>query len=94
MGRTSFKLWCIWFDAHGKISGEHGIGLKRMAYLKTLTPPAEYKLFEAVKKALDPAMNMNPGKIIWQEFSSCQRVIGYDVAQSSVMAGQISCQLL
>ncbi len=49
----------------GKISGEHGIGLKRRAYLKTLTPPAEYKLFEAVKKALDPAMIMNPGKIIW-----------------------------
>lgn len=49
----------------GKISGEHGIGLKRRAYLKTLTPPAEYKLFEAVKRALDPAMIMNPGKIIW-----------------------------
>lgn len=49
----------------GKISGEHGIGLKRRAYLKSLTPPAEYRLFEAVKKALDPAMIMNPGKIIW-----------------------------
>ncbi|HKL57892.1 MAG TPA: FAD-binding oxidoreductase [Sphaerochaeta sp.] len=49
----------------GKISGEHGIGLKRRAYLKTLTPPSEYKLFEAVKRALDPAMIMNPGKIIW-----------------------------
>lgn len=49
----------------GKISGEHGIGLKRRSYLKKLTPPAEYKLFEAVKKALDPAMIMNPGKIIW-----------------------------
>lgn len=49
----------------GKISGEHGIGLKRRAYLKTLTPPGEYKLFEAVKSSLDPAMIMNPGKIIW-----------------------------
>lgn len=49
----------------GKISGEHGIGLKRRAYLKTLTPSGEYKLFEAVKKAFDPAMIMNPGKIIW-----------------------------
>jgi len=49
----------------GKISGEHGIGLKRRAYLKALTPPGEYKLFEAVKSALDPAMIMNPGKIIW-----------------------------
>jgi len=49
----------------GKISGEHGIGLKRRAYLKNLTPPGEYRLFEAVKKALDPAMIMNPGKIIW-----------------------------
>ncbi|MGB4406533.1 MAG: FAD-binding oxidoreductase [Sphaerochaeta sp.] len=49
----------------GKISGEHGIGLKRRAYLKSLTPLAEYKLFEAVKNALDPAAIMNPGKILW-----------------------------
>ncbi len=49
----------------GKISGEHGIGLKRRAYLKSLTPPSEYRLFEAVKKALDPAAIMNPGKILW-----------------------------
>ncbi len=49
----------------GKISGEHGIGLKRRAYLKSLTPPSEYRLFEAVKNALDPAAIMNPGKILW-----------------------------
>lgn len=48
----------------GKISGEHGIGLKRREFLKELTPPQEYAVFNAVKKALDPQMIMNPGKII------------------------------
>lgn len=49
----------------GKISGEHGIGLKRRSYLKALTPASEYQLFKQVKQALDPQMIMNPGKIIW-----------------------------
>ncbi|ADY12326.1 FAD-binding oxidoreductase [Sphaerochaeta globosa] len=48
----------------GKISGEHGIGLKRKGYLKAVTPPAEYQLFKALKAAFDPLYIMNPGKIL------------------------------
>ncbi len=48
----------------GKISGEHGIGLKRKGFLKALIPDAEYRLFKALKTAFDPLYIMNPGKIL------------------------------
>lgn len=48
----------------GKISGEHGIGLKRKGFLKALVPDAEYQLFKALKAAFDPLYIMNPGKIL------------------------------
>ncbi len=49
---------------NGKISGEHGIGLKRKKFLKETISPEEYALFQTIKHALDPQMIMNPGKII------------------------------
>lgn len=47
----------------GKISGEHGIGLKRKRYMKEIIDPAELKLMKAIKAAWDPNHIMNPGKI-------------------------------
>ncbi len=47
----------------GKISGEHGIGLKRKAYLPAVTNPVEIELMRAIKRAWDPNNIMNPGKI-------------------------------
>ncbi len=51
-------------ELHGKISGEHGIGLKRKSFLKAVTPDGEYELFKSLKKAFDPQNIMNPGKIL------------------------------
>lgn len=48
----------------GKISGEHGIGLKRREFVKELTPSAEYELLKTLKRAFDPKNIMNPGKIL------------------------------
>ncbi len=48
----------------GKISGEHGIGLKRREFLEEVIPKAEHDLYWSLKKALDPLLIMNPGKII------------------------------
>jgi glycolate oxidase len=47
----------------GKISGEHGIGIKRRDYLRELIDPAELELMRLIKKAWDPNNIMNPGKI-------------------------------
>jgi glycolate oxidase len=47
----------------GKISGEHGIGLKRKAFMKKFMSPVELALLKAIKRAWDPNLIMNPGKI-------------------------------
>jgi len=47
----------------GKISGEHGIGLKKKALMERYTDPVELEMMKAVKKALDPNSILNPGKI-------------------------------
>jgi len=47
----------------GKISGEHGIGLKRKEYMKKFMSPVELGLLKTIKRAWDPNLIMNPGKI-------------------------------
>jgi glycolate oxidase len=51
----------------GKISGEHGIGLKRKVYMKKFMSPVELALLKAIKRAWDPNLIMNPGKIFDME---------------------------
>ena len=46
------------------ISGEHGIGLVKKAYLSRTLDPAVLDLMRAVKRALDPDGILNPGKIL------------------------------
>ncbi len=47
----------------GKISGEHGIGLKRKKYMAEFMSPVELGLIKAIKRAWDPEGIMNPGKL-------------------------------
>lgn len=48
----------------GKMSGEHGIGYKKLHDFKRCTPPGELQLIKAIKRALDPNNILNPSKII------------------------------
>jgi len=48
----------------GKMSGEHGIGFKKLADFKRCTDPGELKMIQMIKKGLDPNNIMNPAKII------------------------------
>ncbi len=47
----------------GKLSGEHGIGIKRKDSMQRLMDPVELGMMRAIKKALDPNLIMNPGKM-------------------------------
>jgi len=47
----------------GTCSGEHGIGLHKMAFLPQETGAGTVELMRQVKRALDPKNIMNPGKI-------------------------------
>ena len=49
---------------NGSISAEHGIGRAKREDLRRYRSETELKLMRALKKALDPADIMNPGKVI------------------------------
>jgi glycolate oxidase len=47
----------------GTITGEHGVGLAKKAYLRRQLGDASYGLLKRIKQVLDPANLLNPGKI-------------------------------
>jgi FAD/FMN-containing dehydrogenase len=47
----------------GSVSAEHGIGLEKKPYLPLSRTPAEIALMKKLKRALDPAGILNPGKL-------------------------------
>ena len=48
----------------GSISAEHGIGLEKRKHLGLSRSPAELAIMRAVKRAVDPQLLLNPGKIL------------------------------
>lgn len=56
-------LYQVVFAVGGTISGEHGDGLSRTAFIRSQYGPL-YRVFQQVKDVFDPHNLMNPGKII------------------------------
>jgi len=50
--------------AGGSISAEHGIGQMKIGELARLAPPGRIEAIRAIRRALDPAGIMNPGKLV------------------------------
>lgn len=61
--RYRAELYGVVYELGGRLSGEHGIGLKRKKTLAKLIDPVELELMRAIKKAFDPSNILNPGKI-------------------------------
>ncbi|SDF83369.1 FAD-binding oxidoreductase [Sporolituus thermophilus] len=57
------ELYKCVYRLGGKLSGEHGIGYKRKQLMQEFTDPVELEMMRAIKKALDPNLILNPGKI-------------------------------
>ncbi|MFZ4595299.1 MAG: FAD-binding oxidoreductase [Verrucomicrobiaceae bacterium] len=47
----------------GTITGEHGVGLAKKAFLKRQMGDGSYELMRTIKRALDPQALLNPGKV-------------------------------
>ncbi|MEX2286655.1 MAG: anaerobic glycerol-3-phosphate dehydrogenase subunit C [Planctomycetaceae bacterium] len=56
-------LYQVVFSVGGTISGEHGDGLSRTAFIRSQYGPL-YRVFQQIKNVFDPHNLMNPGKII------------------------------
>ena len=48
----------------GAISGEHGIGLSKKAYLRVEMDNAVLNIMKSIKRAFDPKNILNPGKVV------------------------------
>ena len=62
----------------GSITGEHGVGLEKLAQMPAQFSEVELRQFERIKAAFDPRLTLNPGKGIpllkhCQEYRSLQR---------------------
>ncbi len=57
------ELFSLAVELGGTISGEHGIGVTKIKYLSLALNPAAIGAMTRIKKSLDPAGILNPGKI-------------------------------
>ncbi|MFA5906598.1 MAG: FAD-linked oxidase C-terminal domain-containing protein, partial [Desulfobacula sp.] len=51
-------------DLGGTLSGEHGIGLAKSAYLPLVMNQATIDFIKKIKQAIDPDGILNPGKFV------------------------------
>lgn len=51
------------YSVGGLMSGEHGIGVKRLKWMEKYTNPIQLNMMRAIKKAIDPNLILNPGTI-------------------------------
>jgi len=61
---VSDELFALTLRLGGTISGEHGVGAVKRAWLERQLGPRAYALHAAVKQAFDPKNLLNPGKKI------------------------------
>jgi glycolate oxidase len=50
-------------DLGGTLSGEHGVGMEKQAYMDWIFSPEDFDTMRAAKRAFDPDGRLNPGKI-------------------------------
>ena len=57
------KLFQETLSLGGTISGEHGVGLTKSAYIGMELSGKELDIMKSIKKVFDPTNILNPGKI-------------------------------
>jgi len=64
------KVFRLVLDLRGTLSGEHGIGYDKKAFVGLEIEPATLTLMKQIKKQFDPDGLMNPGKMFPDEGAS------------------------
>ena len=58
------EIYAYTYQVGGRLSGEHGIGAKKIKELEKYTEPGELAVMKTIKKAMDPNNILNPGKVL------------------------------
>lgn len=66
VARFMEKLYAKTTVLGGQISGEHGIGMGKVAYLEQSVGPVNIRLMQEIKKVFDPKLILNPGKVCYR----------------------------
>lgn len=61
---TLEEMYAAAYELGGNLSGEHGTGAKRCKYLAKFMDPVEIEVIKAIKRAFDPNLILNPGKVV------------------------------
>ena len=61
---ASTEIMKVCVDAGGTITGEHGVGHDKRAYMPLVCGVEEMKTMKKVKTVFDPHHGMNPGKVL------------------------------
>jgi glycolate oxidase len=51
-------------DAGGTITGEHGVGVEKQAFMSLVFSPADLEVMARVRSAIDPSGQLNPSKVL------------------------------
>ncbi len=62
MEQASRDIFNIAIELGGTLSGEHGIGVLKLPFLRLALSPIEIELMQAIKHVFDPKGILNPGK--------------------------------
>jgi glycolate oxidase len=62
--RASAEILKVAVDAGGTLSGEHGIGIEKDAFMPWVFSPDDLDAMRRAREAFDPGSRMNPGKIL------------------------------
>jgi glycolate oxidase len=58
------EIYAIVYELGGNLTGEHGVGAKRVEALAKHMTAGQYSVLKSIKTALDPKNIMNPGKVL------------------------------
>lgn len=62
--RFHAEAYAYVYSLGGRLSGEHGIGAKKVDALAVYCNPVEMTIMQTIKRAMDPNNILNPGKLI------------------------------
>ncbi|WP_366924417.1 FAD-binding protein [Metallumcola ferriviriculae] len=62
--KASREIFQKAIDMEGTLTGEHGIGLEKLPFMKMQFTQADLNFMEKVKRALDPNLSLNRGKVL------------------------------